>query len=137
ELTQAAAGELGLTVQRFEARLLDELEPTLDAMAYRRTGIRFPPKSRCAVRYAAATLNFCIRVSMPRAPTTRHMASSAPLIAVSTPGIPKFANSGTMSSGTIMLALRPTALQMPTPLSRNAVGNSSGTYTAKRTATSM
>jgi len=34
ELTQAAATELGLTVQRFEARSLDELEPTLDAMAH-------------------------------------------------------------------------------------------------------
>ena len=33
ELTQAAAAELGLTVQRFEARLLGELEPTVDAMA--------------------------------------------------------------------------------------------------------
>src|SRR4030095_4864468 len=31
ELTQAAAAEL--TVQRFEARSLDELEPTVDAMA--------------------------------------------------------------------------------------------------------
>jgi hypothetical protein len=80
---------------------------------------------------------FWIRVSVPRATTTTHMPSSALLIAVSTPGIPKFANSGTTSSGTMMLALRPTALQMPTPLRRNAVGNSSGTYTAKRTATSM
>ena len=33
ELTQTAATELGLTVRRFEARLLGELEPTLDAMA--------------------------------------------------------------------------------------------------------
>ena len=30
------------------------------------------------------------------------------------------------NSGTTMLALRPTALQMPTPLSRKAVGNNSG-----------
>jgi hypothetical protein len=80
------------------------------------------PRRDCTVRYAATTLNFCIRVSVPRAPTTTHMASSALLVAVSTPGIPKFANSGTTSSGTMMLALRPTALQMPTPLSRNAVG---------------
>ena len=34
-------------------------------------------------------LSFWIRVSVPRAPTTTHMASSALLIAVSTPGIPK------------------------------------------------
>jgi ABC transporter substrate binding protein len=33
ELTQAAATELGVTVQRFEARALGDLEPTLDAMA--------------------------------------------------------------------------------------------------------
>jgi putative tryptophan/tyrosine transport system substrate-binding protein len=33
ELTQAAAAELQLTLQRFEARQLDELESTLDAMA--------------------------------------------------------------------------------------------------------
>src|SRR5947209_18640500 len=32
EQTQAAAAQLGLTVQRFEARSLDELEPTWDAM---------------------------------------------------------------------------------------------------------
>ena len=73
------------------------------------------PKTRCTVRYAATTLNFCIRVSVPRAPTTTHMASSALLIAVSTPGIPKFANSGTTSSGTMMLALRPTAADASEP----------------------
>jgi putative ABC transport system substrate-binding protein len=32
ELTRAAAAELGLTIQRFEARLLDELKPAFDAM---------------------------------------------------------------------------------------------------------
>jgi len=43
--------------------------------------------------------------------TTTHMANNALLIIASTPGIPKFVNSGPMSSGTMMLALRPKALQ--------------------------
>ena len=82
-------------------------------------------------------LVFGFEFSVPRATTTTHMANNALLIIASTPGIPKFVNSGPVSRGTMMLALRPKALQMPTPLSRSAVGNNSGTYTAKRTATSM
>jgi putative ABC transport system substrate-binding protein len=68
ELTQSAAGELGLTVQRFEARLLDELEPTLDAMA--RAGMQ-------AMAVNPEGLPFQGRAIIPKLALARHLALCA------------------------------------------------------------
>jgi putative ABC transport system substrate-binding protein len=68
ELTQAAAAELGLTVQRFEARQLDELESTLDAM--NRADMQ-------AIAVNPEGLPFQGRVIIPKLALARHLALCA------------------------------------------------------------
>ena len=68
ELTQAAAAELGLTVQRFEARLLGELEPTVDAMA--RAGMQ-------AITVNPEGLAFQGRAIIPKLALARRLALCA------------------------------------------------------------
>jgi len=68
ELTQAAAAELGLTVQRFEARSLDELEPTVDAMA--RAGMQ-------AITVNPEGLAFQGRAIIPKLALSRRLALCA------------------------------------------------------------
>jgi putative tryptophan/tyrosine transport system substrate-binding protein len=68
ELTQAAAAELGLTVQRFEARQLDELESTLDAMA--RAGMQ-------AIAVNPEGLPFQGRAIIPKLALARRLALCA------------------------------------------------------------